>query len=136
MDTIGSCVCWSAAASGFLMSDARELGVVLEHEVVLDRVAAGSGLPLGLDHHDALRHLQHLAALGGPVLRAELPVALARPLAFAVPSGTVGELGLAVAALGYVVAARFGPLTPSKSASSSLQVASGPAISRLFGPKR
>ena len=51
---------------GVLDVGARQLRVVLEHEVALHRLGL-VGRPLGLDHHDALRHLEHLALAGGPL---------------------------------------------------------------------
>ena len=53
-----------------------------------------------------------------------------------VPTGTAASSVAHSLPLGMSPGSRFGPLTPSKSASSSSQLESGPAISRLSGPKR
>ena len=74
--------------------------------------------------------------LGGPVLVSTCRSLWPGRWLFAVPTGTAASSVSHSLPLGMSSAVRFGPLTPSKSASSSSQVESGPAISRLSGPKR
>ena len=69
---------------------------------------------------------------GGPCLR--LVVFGLRPLAL--PIGTLSRSSSHFEPFGTCELLRFGPLTVSKSESSSSHEASGPAISRSSGPKR
>ena len=54
----------------------------------------------------------------------------------ALPTGTASSCFSHSLSFGMSDGVRLGPSTPSKSDSSSLQEESGPAISRLSGPKR